>query len=42
MNSGTFQGMMPAQTPTGALRIVTGLSAPCRWVTQSWFLAMST
>ncbi len=30
MNSGTFQGMMPADTPTGSLRTSTGPSAPGR------------
>ena len=30
MNSGTFQGMMPADTPTGSLRTMTGPSAPGR------------
>ena len=30
MNSGTFQGMMPAETPTGSLRTITGPRAPGR------------
>ena len=30
MNSGTFQGMMPADTPTGSLRTSTGPRAPGR------------
>jgi hypothetical protein len=30
MNSGTFHGMMPADTPTGSLRTSTGPSAPGR------------
>ena len=42
MNSGTFQGMIPADTPTGSLRTSTGPRAPWRSSSNGNVRASST